>query len=168
MRAHTITTISRRRRNAQLRRALALGLGICALAIPASASAYSITGDPSSVNSTTGDSSKSGQSSIVLRRNGSEAEPFVGAGSSIVLRRNGSEAEPFVADLAPRYSSARAIGGVPAPTLVAGSPPSSDDGFDWGSAVVGAGAAMALAALGAAALLAARRRVPVPPPAPTG
>jgi hypothetical protein len=39
MRAHTITTINRRRRNARRRRALALAIGICALAIPATASA---------------------------------------------------------------------------------------------------------------------------------
>ena len=58
------------------------------------------------------------------------------------------------------YSSVNAISGAPAsePTFVTGSPAGTSDGFDWGSALVGAGAAMALAALGAAALLTVRRR----------
>ena len=37
------------------------------------------------------------------------------------------------------------------------------DGFDWVSALVGAGAALALAALGSAALLTFRRRTAVSP-----
>ena len=66
------------------------------------------------------------------------------------------------------YSSLNAISGGPTntPTLVSGST-DSGDGFDWGSALVGAGAALALAALGAAALLTVRRRT-VTPSAATG
>ena len=60
MRAHTITTMSRRRRQARRRSALALALGVCALAIPATASAEP-AGDYSSVNAITGGSSDSSE-----------------------------------------------------------------------------------------------------------
>ena len=43
-------------------------------------------------------------------------------------------------------------------TLVSGSPADADDGFDWLSAAIGAAAATALVALGAAAFLTVRRR----------
>ena len=131
MRAHTITTISRRRRSARRRRVLALALGVCALAIPATATAQA-NDSAKSANSITGGSSESSQPS--------------------------------------GYSSVNAITGVPAsePTLVTSSPGGTSDGFDWVSALVGAGAALALAALGGAALLTVRRRAPVPLPAPTG
>jgi hypothetical protein len=156
MRPKTISTISRRRRNAQRRRALALALGICALAIPASASAYSITGDPSSGNSSESSQPPGGSDPSSVNSIAPPASEPSGSAGSLAVD--------------PGYSSVNAIGGAPAsvPTLVAGSPSSADDGFEWGSALVGAGAAMALAALGAAALLAVRRRAPVPPPAPTG
>ena len=49
MRAHTITTISRRRRSARRRRVLALALGVCALAIPATATAQQSEGGYSGV-----------------------------------------------------------------------------------------------------------------------
>ena len=63
------------------------------------------------------------------------------------------------------YSSVNAASGPSTgePVVVSASPPSSGDGFDWGSALVGAGAALAFAALGAAALLTVRRRDPVSP-----
>jgi len=48
------------------------------------------------------------------------------------------------------------------PTLVS-SPSGSDHGFDWASAGVGAGAAMALLALGGAAFLTVHRRMAVSP-----
>ena len=47
--------------------------------------------------------------------------------------------------------------------VVSGSPADTGDGFDWVSALVGAGAALALAALGSAALLTFRRRTAVSP-----
>jgi hypothetical protein len=46
--------------------------------------------------------------------------------------------------------------------------PSSSDGFDWGDAALGAGAAMALIALGGVGLRAMRRRTPVSPSVSTG
>ena len=46
-----------------------------------------------------------------------------------------------------------------APGLVSGL--STDDGFDWASAAIGAGAVMTLVALGGAALLTVRRRTAV-------
>jgi hypothetical protein len=43
-------------------------------------------------------------------------------------------------------------------TVVSGSPAKTADGFDWGSAAMGAGAAMALVALGGAGFLTVRTR----------
>lgn len=45
---------------------------------------------------------------------------------------------------------------------------SSSDGFDWGDAALGAGAAVALIALGGVGLQAVRRRTPVSPSVSTG
>ena len=61
MRAHTITTMSRRRRSARRRRVLALALGVCALAIPATANAQPNDSGYSSANAITGGSSESSQ-----------------------------------------------------------------------------------------------------------
>jgi hypothetical protein len=63
------------------------------------------------------------------------------------------------------YSSVNAITGpyTGEPTAVVGSPSVSGEGFDWPSALVGAGAALALAALGTAALLTFRRRTTISP-----
>jgi hypothetical protein len=47
--------------------------------------------------------------------------------------------------------------------VASGSPASGDDGFDWASAAIGAGVAMAIAALGGAAFLTVRRRTTVSP-----
>ena len=80
----------------------------------------------------------------VLRRNGDRAVPFdpvVGAGNQLALRRDGAKAEPFAAEAGP-------------PTSFAG------ESFDWGDAMIGAGAAYALMLLGAGALTLIRRRRP--------
>ena len=71
-----------------------------------------------------------------------------------------SAAEPY-------YASANAITGPPSgePTTLAGSP--GDDGFDWGDAGLGAAAMTTLLALGAAGLLASRRRAGISPSAST-
>jgi hypothetical protein len=63
------------------------------------------------------------------------------------------------------YSSLNSVTGPSsdAPTFV--SSPASGDGFDWGDAALGAGAAMALVAFGGAALLTARRRTAISPSA---
>ena len=140
MRAHTITTTTRRARSAR-RRVIALVLGVCALAIPASASAVS-------------------------------AVPQVphGADYSSVSATPPPTSEPTVAQSAP--GSPTAIvgneGGQPSGNLVSDSPSASADGFDWGDAALGAGAAMALIALSGAVLFTVRRRPSVSPSAWTG
>jgi hypothetical protein len=50
------------------------------------------------------------------------------------------------------------------PTFASGSP-SANDGFQWGDAALGAGAALALVAFGGAALLTVRRRTAISPSA---
>ena len=116
MRAHTIPPTTRRARRAR-RRVIALVLGVCALAIPATANAA--------------------------------LSPEV----------------PHGAD----YSS---LGATPPPmsepTVASASPSNSGDGFDWGDAALGAGAAMALIALSGAVLFTGRRRPGVSPSAWTG
>jgi hypothetical protein len=136
MRAHTIAIMSRRRRRAR-RRAIALVLAVCSLAIPASAGAYS------SVNAITGGSEQSSQ-------------PSGGSDHSTPTAINGRH------DLIPGYASPNAITGAEPLTVASGSPSSADQGFDWPSALVGAGSAMALVALGGAALLTVRRQRPLP------
>jgi hypothetical protein len=185
MRAHTITTKTRPSRNARYR-VLGLVLGICALAIPATASAYTDRGGYSSANAITGGSSDSSQpvgdsdySSVNSIAGGSSESSD--SSSDLALRRDGSKAVPFVAQVRtqsgagspgvePGQSSLNAITGPPAsePTVVAGSPADTADGFDWGDAALGAGAAMALASLGGAAFLTVRRRTAVSPSATTG
>jgi hypothetical protein len=155
MRPRTITNISRHRRSARRRRALALGLAICALAIPASGLAQPIDSPYSSANAITG-SSQSSQSS-----GGSDPSSV----NSIAPPSSSPSDSISSADAG--YSSVNAVSGPPAgePTVVSGSPSSSGDGFDWPSALVGAGAALAFAALGGAALLTVRRRHPLSPTA---
>lgn len=139
MRAHTITIM----------------LGICALAIPASANAEP-TGSPdySSVNAISGDSGESSQAA------GGSDYQSVNSIAPPASEPSGSQSVDS------GYSSLNAISGAPTntPTLVSGST-DSGDGFDWGSALVGAGAALALTALGTAALLTVRRRTAVSPAA---
>jgi hypothetical protein len=141
MRAHTITIMSRRRRRAR-RRAIALVLAVCALAIPASASGYS------SVNAITGGSE---QSSQPAGSSDSPPQPAVNGGHDVI----------------PGYASPTAIAGADTPTVASGSPSGDDQWFDLPSALVGAGSAMALAALGGAALLTVRRQREVSPSAST-
>jgi hypothetical protein len=54
------------------------------------------------------------------------------------------------------------------PTLVSGGPGDPADGFDWGSATVGAGAVLALGALAGTVLLTVRRRTATAPSVSTG
>jgi hypothetical protein len=144
MRAHTVTNMFRRQRSA--RRAAAIVLAACSLAIPASAAAYTspnaITGGSESSQPAEG----SGQSSVNAIAQGSSAPS---APSSV---QSAHQVDPGN----PAYLSATA-----GEADVSSS--SADDGFDWSSAVVGAGAAMALLALGGAAFLTARRRTTVSP-----
>lgn len=157
MRAHTIITMSRRSRQRR-RRALALAIGVCALVIPSTASAVPVDSGPYSVNATTGGSDEPSQSgggpgysSVNSIVGSSESQPVGSSGSS-----GSSDAS--------RYSSLNAITGpADTATFVSSSPSNSDDGFDWISALLGAGAALALASLAGAALLTARRRSTVTP-----
>lgn len=138
MRAHT-TTGSRPKAKTG-RAALAIALAALALAIPATAGA-----DPTEPID--------GWSHSYLR--GSDAQkPGIAPGAN----------EPGVAS---SYSSVNAITGAPsdASTFATASPAGTADGFDWTSALVGAGAALALAALGTAAMLTFRRSTGIPPTA---
>jgi hypothetical protein len=151
MRAHTITTMSRRRRRAR-RRAIALVLAICSLAIPAGAAAYS------SPNAITGGSEQSSQPPGGSDHSSVNA---ITGGSSASSAPSNSGSSPSVA---PGYSSLNATAPPPpGEPAVLSSSPSTDDGFDWSSAAVGAGAAMALLALGGAAFLTVRRQRPARP-----
>ena len=147
MRAQTITTINRARRN--VGRVPALVLGICALAIPATASGYAVTGDDPTQSA--GGSEYSSVNSIAPPT--SEPSPPGGSGGSSSVDSG--------------YASLNSITGAPAsePTLVSGSPADPSDGFDWLSAAVGAGTAMALVALAGAAFLTVRRRPTASPSA---
>ena len=160
MRAYTITTINRRRRNARRRRALALAVGICALAIPATASA-----DPSASGYSRADAIAQGLEESSQSVGGSDYSSV----NSIAPPASESSGSGGSADVDSGYSSLNAISGSPAeaPTFVSSSPSSSGDGFDWASALVGAGAALALAALSGAALLTVRRRTASSPSAST-
>jgi hypothetical protein len=147
MRAHTITIRSRATRNAR-KRVLALVLAVTALAIPATASADP-PGSDHSVYSFTGGSSQSDYSSLNSITGGStESSSFVGS--------------PYVGS---DHSSLSSITGPPSgePIVVSGPPVGASDGFDWADAALGAGAALALAAFGAAALLTVRRRTAMSP-----
>jgi hypothetical protein len=136
MRAHTITTTTTdRSRPSAGRRALVVVLAVCSLVVPATASAAPIGSSPSGEE----DSTYSSVSAITGQPASSAADSTAsGAG----------------------YSSVSSIAGPPAsePTFVAAGPGDPADGFDWGSAAVGAGAVLAMVALGSAALLTVRRR----------
>jgi hypothetical protein len=141
MRARTITIIS---------------LLVCAFAIPASASADPASSDYSRADAIAGGLEESTQSTS-------------GSDYSSVNATTPPSSEPVQVghgDAPPvdPYSSPNAISGplTEQPTFASGSP-SSNDGFDWASAAIGAGAAMALVALGGAALLTVRRRTTVAP-----
>lgn len=150
MRAHTITIMSRRRRQARRYRALALALGISTLVIPVTASAAP-DGGYSSVNAITSESDESHQ-------------PVGGSGYSSV-----NSIAPPVSEQSSSsssgYSSLNAITGpsTAESALASGSPANAADGFDWESAAVGVGAALALVALGGAVLLTVRRRTGMSP-----
>jgi hypothetical protein len=154
MMGQTTTTKSRPRGRARH----IVALTVCALAIPATANAQPIDSDPtdtgySSVNSITGGSSGSSGPAAA-----SPVTPDQVVAPASVLD---SSTAPSVDS---GYSSLNAITGptADAPTFASSSPTGSD-GFDWPSALVGAGAALALSVLGAAALLTVRRRSTVAP-----
>ena len=176
MRAQIITTITRPGRSA--RHVLPLVLGICALAIPATASA---SPEHSSVSSITGGSEKESSQPVGSSEYSSASAITGGSSESSApgAPRSAHRVDPRYSSLtatappaseptvASGYSSVNASAGPPAsePTVLAGSPADPAEGFDWASAGVGAGAAMALLALGGAAFLTVRRRTEVSPSA---
>lgn len=153
MRAHVTTTTSRPRRARHV--CLALALGVCALAIPAIANAVPSDSGYSSVNAITGGSGD---------RSETAGGPEYSSVNSIAPPAR-SPSSGRSADVDSGYSSLSAVTGSPAelPTSVSSSPTGSDDGFDWASALVGAGTVLALTALGGAVLLTVRRRSTVAP-----
>jgi hypothetical protein len=140
MRAHTIATTSRPKRMAR-HVVVALALGVSALAIPGSASASPVDApfDGWTLKYTASGSSDSGQ-------------PVAGSDYSLVS----SITPPAGEQGPPSGSGDSALNGQP--TFVSDSSSATADGFDWSSAAVGAGAVLALLALGGAALLTARSR----------
>lgn len=180
MRAYTITSTSGPRRKAWLG-VLALSLAVCSLLVPSIASAQQ-----SSVNAIMGAErtpgtaefdSETSQPSTVQQVSPGYPSPSVESGASQtgatqqVSAGYPSPSVESVSQAGPSqnadsgYSSVSALAGpLPSePTLVSGSPASTDDGFDWLSAAIGAAAAMALGALGGAAFLTVRRRTAVSP-----
>jgi hypothetical protein len=128
MRAHTTSTTKSRPRRKAPQVIVALALGICALAVPASAYA-----DPQPYRS---------PEAVIAAADSSGPPPY--RSPEAVIAAADSVAGPSPS----------------APTLVS-SPTDPSNGFDWGSAAVGAGAAMALVALGGAGFLTVRRRTAV-------
>ncbi len=98
---------------------------------------------PAAADQTGPTNTSAAQDQITLRRDGDRAEPFDPApgGGVPVLRRDGSGAVPFVAQVGPEASPA-------------------NSGFDWGAAMIGAGAAYGLILLGLGTLVLIRRIQP--------
>ena len=169
MRAHTITTTNRSKLSAGQRAAIVL-LAIGALVIPATANASPADssgfskGDPtySSVNAITGERASSPAPSTDAGSSYSSLSSIAGPPASEPTLVSG-QPDPR-ADHRSGYSSLNSIAGAPAsePTLVSGGPGDPADGFDWGSAAVGAGSVLAMGALAGAALLTVRRRTAQP------
>ena len=132
----------------RIRTLTAMSLLVCAFVFPVSAGAYTGIVTDSSQSGGDPDTGYSSPNSIV---------PPVSESNSGGAPSGDSD-----------YTSLNAVAGPPAdtPAFVSGSP-GSGEGFDWTSALVGAGAALALAALGTAAMLTARRRTAISPSAST-
>jgi hypothetical protein len=140
MRAHTITTTARPRRIAG-HVVLALALAVSALAVPVSASASPV------------DAPDDGWTPTYIASGSSDSsQPTGGSDYALVS----SIAAPASEQGSPSGGGDSSLNGEP--TFVSDSPAATGDGFDWRSAAVGAGAVLALLALGAAALLTARSR----------
>jgi hypothetical protein len=140
MRAHTITTKWRTRGEAR-HFVVALALAVSALAIPGSASASPVDAP---VDGWAPKYAASGSSN--------SSQPVGGPEYSLVS----SITPPAGQQGSPSGSGDSSLNGEP--TFDSDPPAATGDGFDWPSAAVGAGAVLALLALGAAALLTARSR----------
>ena len=147
----TSTTITSRPRAAGHYRLFAVILGVCALAVPASASAFYGSAPDEGTDSAKG-SSDSGQ--LVI-----PDHTALNASLNRAVTPERSSPNPPSG-----YTSLNAVTGghSPTPTFVSSSPVAGD-GFDWADAALGAGATMALVAFGAAALVTIRRHSTVSP-----
>jgi hypothetical protein len=182
MRAHITTTTKSRPRRKARHSVLALALGVCALAIPASASGYSVNGIDSAGpgpyrGAHPGLSQPDGDGAVAagnahrtpteLAQTTAAGEPSGSGqpGGAVATDHSSPNAIQGGHDVIPGYASADAITGAEPFTRASGSPSGAEQWFDVPSALVGAGAAMALVALGGAAFLTVRRRTEVSPSA---
>jgi hypothetical protein len=143
----------------------ALLVGVCAIAIPAGASA-SPNLDPVIVDTGSGAASDPAPAppappTGLVDRHPQQSVPAPAESTAL---SPGNSTDP-----SPGYSSPTAITGtsVDEPAFVSSSP-STGDQFDWADAALGAGAALALVALGGIALLTLRRRTAISPSVSTG
>jgi hypothetical protein len=168
MRAHTIITRSGRRRKAR-NSVLALALGVCALAIPATVSAkidYSTQPDDDGAVA----AGNAHRTPTELAQTTAAGEPSGSSqpgGAAVATDHSSPNAIKGGHDVIPGSASADAITGAEPFTGASGSPSGAEQWFDVPSALVGAGAAMALVALGGVAFLTVRRRTEVSPSAST-
>jgi hypothetical protein len=165
MRAHITTTTSGRRRKARYS-VLALVLGVCALAIPATASADSTQPDDGGAVA----AGNAHRTPTELAQTTAAGEPSGSSqpgGGAVVADHSAPNAIKGGHDVIPGYASADAITSAEPFTGASGSPSGAEQWFDVPSALVGAGAAMALVALGGAAFVTVRRRTEVSPSAST-
>jgi hypothetical protein len=157
MRAYTITKMRRARPKAWLG-VLALALAVGSLAGPATAGAENSSANSTPAGSMLTPGTPGGYSGAPMQK-GDIGVPQKYA------KRTGTPAGSMLTPGTPGgYSGApMQKGGIGDTTLVSGSPAHADGGFDWPSATIGAAAATALVALGAAAFLTVRRRTAVSP-----
>jgi hypothetical protein len=156
MRAKTITTIKPRRQGARSR-VVAATVCVCALAMPASAGAEPIDGASpvkidASARKDTAPLPGFGTAMTRSEMQGQDPAPLPGFGTA--MTRSGMRGS----ELADARESSLADA-----TRLGTSPAGAADGFDWASAVVGAGAVMALTALCSAVFITLRRRTAVSP-----
>jgi hypothetical protein len=154
MRAHTIITKSRPRRKARYS-VLALALGVCALAIPATASGDSTQPDDGGAVA----AGNAHRTATELAQTTAADEPSGSGGGSPQVDSDHASPNTILRG-AHEPSTAE-------PTFVSDSTGTTGEGFDWASALVGAGSAMALVALGGAVFLTVRKRSEVSPSAST-
>ena len=162
MRANTTTTKSRPRHRA---RYVVLALVICALGIPSAATAAMVE-PPSSGDSTpkaitgggnSGQPSESSQATVARPNEGIVTPDHLHYAGPPKLSQ-ATVARPNEGIVSPDH-----LHYAGPPLFDASQPVASSDGIDWLTAAIGAGAAMALVALGSAVFLTVRRRTAVSP-----
>jgi hypothetical protein len=116
-------------------------IAAAALAIPAAAAGYAAPGDPTAGAGPGPNTDTQAATTFTVRPNPDTQALVVHRDTqgTLVLHRDGAKAAPFVADVGVSHAAA------------------SGEGFDWGDAMIGAGAVLGIAALGAAGLTLRRR-----------